>query len=92
MTRYPHNMFLELFIRFGFVLGGVLAIAILVSTWRSLRWLYSQSDSRTDSISFIITLLGLFGLVVSQFNLALEFNRTQWLFTAFWFAKSAGRR
>lgn len=91
MTRYPHNIFLELFIRFGVVLGGAVSLAILVSAVRSLRWLFTERNSTHDAISFMITLLGLFGLVISQFNLALEFSRTLWLFTAYWFAKSATR-
>ncbi len=38
-------------------------------------------------LSFIITLLGLFGLIVAQFNLALEFSRVLWMFTGYWLAK-----
>ncbi len=49
MTRYPHNIFLELPIRFGVILGSVVALAILYSVARSLKWLFTDSASKVDA-------------------------------------------
>ncbi len=87
MTRYPHNIFLELFIRFGIVLGGVVAVGLVISSAKALQWLYSKARADQNGITFVITLLGLFGLITAQFNLALEFSRVLWMFTGYWIAR-----
>lgn len=93
MTRYPHNIFLELIVRFGIVLGGVVSIAIVYSAVQSLKWLFTDPRSNSDALSVIITFLGLFGLIVAQFNLALEFSRVLWMATGYWLARpNIGKR
>lgn len=81
--RYPHNLFFELAVRFGFF-GILLSVAISALSIRAVvlaRIVYG------DIVGLIILLTGLFTLIVAQFNMMLEFERCLWLFLGYWWAK-----
>ena len=70
---YPHNIFLEAWIRFGlfgFVICGGVVVAILK--------LLSMSRLSPRAILSVITLQGLFTFINAQTSLSLEFQRTLW--------------
>lgn len=71
---YPHNIFLEAWIRFG-LLGFVIVGGIVASMLR----LVSMSRLAPDNaILSVVTLQGLFTFINAQTSLCLEFERTLW--------------
>ncbi len=83
---YPHNVFLELVIRFGFIVGGAISVALVACVLRAGYWMTLRSK-RTDAVCFVVTLLGLYSFVLCQMNLALEFNRAMWIFVGYWLVR-----
>jgi O-antigen ligase len=76
---YPHNMFFELWLRFG-ALG--LAV-VLVTVLTALKALKIFAFERTSTWDSLMLSLFAFGLINGQTNLALEYNRVFWLGLAY---------
>jgi hypothetical protein len=71
---YPHNIFLEAWIRFGvfgfLIFGGVVAAIV--------RLVSMSRVSPNSAILSVVTLQGLFTFINAQTSLSLEFQRTLW--------------
>ncbi len=91
VESYPHNLFLELVIRFGLPLGCMLAAAVIYAAFRMGSWLYSDERKAPDLATYIISLLGVFTIIICQFNLSLEVNRPLFLAVSFWTTRKLNR-
>jgi len=83
-TGYPHNLFIELFVRFGVPVGLLFSLLVIASACRFFLWLSSRTISESSFLPALIGLIGIYSLVISQFNLSLEVNRPLFCFVAFW--------
>jgi hypothetical protein len=68
---YPHNIFLELWIRFG-ILGFSLSLGLVLVIWRLLTMILVLPN---NELVMLIILPTLFNIVNAQTSLALEYNR-----------------
>lgn len=59
---YPHNIFLELLVHFGVIIGGLLIISLLIL---SLNCIFFEKDSTIRNIGIIFFSVGFVGLVFS---------------------------
>jgi hypothetical protein len=71
--NYPHNVFLELWIRFG-IFGLCLAFGLFFLTLKLLKFIFIASANASVMIFAVPTIFNLFN---AQTSLSLEFNR--WL-------------
>ncbi len=72
---YPHNLFFEMWLRFGLV-GWLLIAATLYAVFKLVRLVWRRD---MYSIDVVFSALFIFGLVNGQFNLSLEINRVFWV-------------
>lgn len=78
--QYPHNVFFECVLRFG--LAGLVPItAVLYAVYKAVA---SFRCLKHESLPLLISLLGVFTLLVMQVNLMLEHGRFLWLFVGYW--------
>lgn len=70
---YPHNIFLELWVRFG-IFGLILSLGLINIIWRLVRLIFVF---QTNELIILLALPTLFNIINAQTSLALEFNR--WL-------------
>ena len=74
---YPHNIFLELIMRWGLI-GVAVLFLILKSFYKAIYYVNSKIKS-TFSIPILICILFVFCLLQSLSSLSLEMNRMLWL-------------
>lgn len=76
---YPHNIFLEMFFRYGFFFSLLLFIPFLIS----IRALYKLRIILKNKLFYMISSLFIFSLIYSLFSLDLNLNKMIWLSTGF---------
>lgn len=85
---YPHNLFLEAWVRFGLV-GIVAAIALTVSIVVSVvRSVFVEFDE----LEKLLVVLGVYAFLNAQFNLSLDLNRILFLVMPPFFYMSIRRK
>lgn len=76
-TLYAHNIFLELVMQFGVILGGALCIYILVQNVKGLRFAMQTTDLYTSLLVIFFICRGTIQLLVSS---SYTLNPWFWLF------------
>ena len=67
---YTHNIFLEILVSFGWVLGGLISILIVLGIIR----LFRKSDDKDEKLLFLIFLTVSFELLVLSNSIWLHFG------------------
>lgn len=86
--QYPHNVFFECLLRFG-IAGLVLITTVLYAVYKAVA---NFRCLRHESLPLLISLLGVFTLLVMQVNLMLEHGRFLWLFVGYWACRTSSAR
>ncbi len=75
---YPHNLFLEIYMRWG-VFGIPLIYFALRTLIFSVMGIYRARSNEKVDLIFLFSILYLFSFLQAQTSLSLEMNRTFWL-------------
>lgn len=86
---YAHNIFLELIMQFGIILGGGLCVYILLQNAKVLRLSIGTDCIYTSLLSLFIFCRGMLQLLVSS---SYVLNSWFWLFIGFALSLKVGRR
>lgn len=70
--KYPHNLFLELYVEAGWIIATILAALVLVSMWKLLR-------QALDPISAVLFVLATFAFINAMVSGDINDNRLLWI-------------
>ena len=79
---YPHNIFLEIFMRWG-IFGLPLIFLLIKNLFKSIKNITNENLKGNNSLLFLFSALFLFSFLQSLTSLNLEMNRSLWISLGF---------
>ena len=83
-TPYPHNIFMEILMRFGLI-GVPLILFMIRFVFQAIKYL-SKEQNKFNLVPLTISVIFIFSFLQSFTSLTLEFNRILWLGFGFYYS------